>query len=99
MAQTLTQTAALTSDAFAAAMSTYGLTPGAKIAVAVSGGADSMALALLLADWAGPRGIDVSALTVDHGLRAEAAAEARQVSAWLAARGLAHYILTWDEGS
>ncbi len=42
-----------------------------RIAAAVSGGADSMALALLLREWGRP-----TALVVDHGLRAEAAGEA-----------------------
>ena len=51
--------------------------PAAHIAVAVSGGADSLALALLLRDWARPRGYRLTALVVDHGLRAESAAEAR----------------------
>jgi tRNA(Ile)-lysidine synthase len=65
------------------------------LAVAVSGGSDSMALALLAADWARARGGRVTALTVDHGLRAEAAAEASQVGSWCAARGIAHEIVRW----
>ncbi|MBT5192820.1 MAG: tRNA lysidine(34) synthetase TilS, partial [Rhodospirillaceae bacterium] len=39
------------------------------LAVAVSGGADSMALVLLAQAWATRRGGGVTALTVDHGLR------------------------------
>ncbi|MBT7667187.1 MAG: tRNA lysidine(34) synthetase TilS, partial [Rhodospirillaceae bacterium] len=39
------------------------------IAVAVSGGADSMALALLSHDWVRARGGAVLAISVDHGLR------------------------------
>lgn len=65
------------------------------IAVAVSGGGDSMALALLAAEWALGRGGEVVAVTVEHGLRPEAAAEARQVGRWLASRGIAHRILRW----
>lgn len=68
------------------------------LAVAVSGGADSLALALLAADWARDSGGEVTALTVDHGLRAEAAAEARQVGVWLGARGIRHRILRWPAG-
>lgn len=66
------------------------------IAVGVSGGADSMALALLLARWVGARGGRLLALTVDHGLRVESGPEAAKVAAWMAARGIDHRILTWD---
>ena len=50
--------------------------PAPHLAVAVSGGADSMALALLAAAWAMSRGGRVTALVVDHGLRVESGAEA-----------------------
>ena len=63
------------------------------IAVAVSGGGDSRALADLAAGWARARGGRVAALTVDHGLRSESAAEARRVGVWMADLGLAHRIL------
>jgi tRNA(Ile)-lysidine synthase len=66
-----------------------------QIAVAVSGGADSLALALLLHDWARPLGGRVTALTVDHGLRPEAAAEARFVARTLKPLGLAQHTLRW----
>nr|WP_294554483.1 tRNA lysidine(34) synthetase TilS [uncultured Rhodopila sp.] len=46
------------------------------LAVAVSGGADSMALAVLARDWTGERGGTVAGLVVDHGLRPESADEA-----------------------
>jgi tRNA(Ile)-lysidine synthase len=69
------------------------------VAVAVSGGADSMALALLAAEWASKNKVRLTALTVDHKLRPEAADEARQVEAWLSARGIAHQTLTWDDGA
>ena len=36
------------------------------------------------------------ALTVDHGLRAESAAEAKQVGTWCADMGVAHEILIWS---
>ena len=65
------------------------------LAVAVSGGPDSLALALLAARWANDNGHTVTALTVDHGLRPESAAEAGQVADWFAGRGLAHEILRW----
>lgn len=68
-----------------------------EVAVAVSGGADSMALTLLVDAWARGQGGRVTALTVDHGLRHEAAAEAAQVKAWLTARGIAHETLRWQD--
>src|SRR5690606_24489820 len=69
--------------------------PG-RLAVAVSGGADSMALALLARDWARKNRVALTALTVDHRLRRESSAEARQVGRWLKARGIAHRILVWQ---
>ncbi len=65
------------------------------IAVAVSGGADSMALCLLANQWARGKGGRIIALTVDHGLRADSAEEAGRVAGWLAARDIEHHILAW----
>ena len=65
------------------------------LAVAVSGGLDSMALALLAHAWARARGGEAIGLTVDHGLRPESAAEAQAVARWLEARGVRHHILYW----
>lgn len=67
-----------------------------RIAVAVSGGPDSLALALLAAEWCRPRNGQVIALTVDHNLRTESALEAAQVAAWMADYGIAHHILAWE---
>ena len=69
--------------------------PCPRIAVAVSGGADSLVLLLLAAEWARGLGGEAVGLTVDHGLRPEAAAEAARVGEWLAARGLAHHVSRW----
>ncbi len=81
---------------FAALMAPLGpFEANSRIAVAVSGGADSLALAVLLHDWARPLGGHVTALTVDHGLRPEAAAEARFVARTLEPLGLAHQTLRW----
>lgn len=55
-----------------------------SVALAVSGGPDSMALCFMLSRWAQTYGIDLHAITVDHGLRPEAADEAAQVGLWLA---------------
>lgn len=66
------------------------------LAVGVSGGPDSLALMLLLADWVKARGGSLTALSVDHGLRAEATMEAAQVSLWAELAGVAHRTLTWS---
>ena len=50
--------------------------PNPALAAAVSGGADSMALALLARDWVRARGGSVVALVVDHGLRPASGNEA-----------------------
>tara|TARA_B100000315_G_scaffold237285_2_gene253928 strand:- start:4037 stop:5380 length:1344 start_codon:yes stop_codon:yes gene_type:complete len=67
-----------------------------QFAVAVSGGADSMALCLLADQWAKSQGCQMVALTVDHGLRSEAAAETQTVAGWLAACGIEHHVLHWQ---
>lgn len=61
------------------------------IAVAVSGGGDSVALLHLLYRLGAP----LHAVTVDHGLRAEAAQEAADVATLCARLGIAHEILRW----
>ena len=65
------------------------------IVVAVSGGPDSLALAILADRWARARGGRICALSVDHRLRPESGAEIRQVGEWLAARSIRHVILVW----
>jgi tRNA(Ile)-lysidine synthase len=66
------------------------------LAVAVSGGADSLALAILTDRWARERGGKVCALTVDHRLRPESGAEIERLREWLSARGIDHQILVWE---
>ncbi len=70
--------------------------PSPRVAVAVSGGADSVALALLVQAWAAARGGAVTALTVDHGLRPGSRAEAQRVGHLLAPFGIDHRILVWE---
>ena len=66
------------------------------LAVAVSGGADSMTLLALAHDWAAEIGASVTALTVDHGLRPESGIEAAQVADWCREHGIAHETLVWE---
>ncbi len=81
---------------FGAAMAALGSFERApRVAVAVSGGADSMALLLLAQEWAAARQGLVIALTVDHGLRPESCAEAAQVGVWAASHDIAHHTLRW----
>ena len=66
------------------------------LAVAVSGGRDSLALALLSQDWAAGRDGRVIGLIVDHGLRSESTGEAAATAEVLTRHGIASAILTWS---
>jgi len=69
-----------------------------RIAVAVSGGGDSMALLHLAVQWSRLGGPVLDVLTVDHGLRPESAAEAQAVGAFCAAHDIVHETLHWQGG-
>ncbi|KAA2214918.1 tRNA lysidine(34) synthetase TilS [Teichococcus oryzae] len=62
--------------------------PVPRLAVGVSGGPHSLALALLAAEFAHAAGGDAMGLVVDHGLRAESAAEAAWTLRCLAEQGI-----------
>ena len=64
------------------------------VVLAVSGGADSVALMLLAAHW--PDRPPMIVATVDHGLRPDSRLEAETVALWAAALGLQHRLLTWQ---
>ena len=72
-----------------------------RLALAVSGGADSMALMVMAADWQKRRrasGLsvpDITVLTVDHGLRAESGAETDWVARCARSHELPHHVLAW----
>ncbi|MEE2759933.1 MAG: tRNA lysidine(34) synthetase TilS, partial [Pseudomonadota bacterium] len=83
-------------EEFELLMFAAGVSAGLPLAVAVSGGGDSMALARLAADWCGRHGVSLMALTVDHVLRPGSGREALQVGEWLAEAGIRHVILQWD---
>src|SRR3954453_5149752 len=67
------------------------------LVLAVSGGPDSIALMWLAARWrrALTRGPKLIAVTIDHGLRPEAAREAREVKRLARALDLPHRTLRW----
>jgi len=67
------------------------------LVLAVSGGPDSVALMWLAARWrnALSRGPRLLAVTVDHGLRQEAAREARDVKRLARTLGVAHRTMRW----
>lgn len=77
-----------------AALGPFGARP--LIALALSGGPDSSALAWLLARWLAGRQGRLVALIVDHGLRANAADEAARTAAFWQERGVAAHILRWE---
>ena len=66
-----------------------------SVGVAVSGGSDSLALLHLMHRWAADAGVTVQAVTVDHGLRKEAADEAQMVANMCRDLGLKHTTLRW----
>ncbi|MEL6318460.1 MAG: tRNA lysidine(34) synthetase TilS, partial [Pseudomonadota bacterium] len=69
------------------------------VAVAVSGGRDSLALLILTAAFARGRAepLRVAALSVDHGLRDGSRAEAESVAGHAAALGAESALLVWEE--
>ncbi|MCK1423850.1 tRNA lysidine(34) synthetase TilS [Bradyrhizobium sp. 180] len=74
-----------------------GLKTASALVLAVSGGPDSVALMWLAARWRRSlaRGPQLTVVTVDHGLRPEAAREAREVKRLAAELGLPHRTLRW----
>jgi tRNA(Ile)-lysidine synthase len=74
-----------------------GLRSAPALVLAVSGGPDSLALMWLAARWQRSlsRGPLLTVVTVDHGLRREAAREAREVKRLATELGLTHRTLRW----
>ncbi len=66
-----------------------------SLAVALSGGPDSLALALLLDRWVKKNSGALFAVTVDHGLRSESAEESQTVAGWMQELSIQHAILKW----
>ena len=70
--------------------------PPKRLAVAVSGGSDSTALLVAMAEWACAQEVALYPVTVNHGLRAEAGEEAQSVARLCAALELSHKTLLWQ---
>lgn len=85
----------LDSTGFAARLRALGVTPDARLAVAVSGGVDSITLAHLA--WAAHPHDHLVFLTVDHRLRASATQEAAAVADTLRGWGAQCEVLTWHD--
>ncbi|WP_342241769.1 tRNA lysidine(34) synthetase TilS [Inquilinus sp. OTU3971] len=91
-------TSPVTDEEFAARLDRLGpFDRPLRLAVAVSGGPDSMALSLLAARWVRQRGGQILALTVDHRLRPDSTAEAVATGAALTRHDIPHRILTWTD--
>ncbi len=69
-----------------------------KIAVAVSGGADSVALLHLASDWARTHAAELVVFTVDHHLRPESKEELCYVRELADSLGHEFYAMSWDCG-
>jgi len=68
-----------------------------RVGVALSGGGDSLALLHVLTECFRGQDVEILAATVDHGLRADSAQEARQVAKTVAQMGLRHEVLQWQD--
>lgn len=77
-------------------MSSFGIPKETVVGVGVSGGADSMCLAVLLNEWAKEYECKVIAITVNHNLRSEAQQEAEWVATQMKKLKIEHHILTYN---
>lgn len=87
----------ITAQEFSFLIEPYHMT--GRVAVAVSGGRDSMALALLMNEWcqiSAKGNAEMVALTIDHQLRPESAWEAETVHQWFIKHKIPHFTLKWD---
>ena len=72
--------------------------PQTRVAVAVSGGPDSLALTALLRDWCKVHNVKLVALTVNHAIREESADEIKVLGRQLELLGVDYEVLTVDWG-
>ena len=73
-------------------------TTSKEIAIAVSGGADSIALLYLVSNWAGSSRVNLSILSVNHNLRPEACDEIQYVEQVSQQLGHKFFALSWNCG-
>jgi len=71
-----------------------------RIGIALSGGADSMALLMLLKYWVDCERscVKIFAVTVDHSLRENSHHEAYEISEFCTKNNISHQILKWEHG-
>ena len=87
----------ISNEEFKTVMDTIAIT-GNSIAVAVSGGADSLCMALLSKNWAKQRkDINITAIVIDHGLRKGSAEEAEKTVSFLKFKGIEAILCKWDK--
>lgn len=74
-----------------------GLRDGATVAVALSGGGDSVGLLVALSETPSirDRSVRLAAITVDHGLRPESAGEAAAMAEFCHKLSIPHLVLPW----
>ena len=72
------------------------LLPGERVAAGISGGADSVCLLFVLAEWKKRYGSEVAAVHVNHGIRREAAEDARFVEELCKSLGIPFYLRETD---
>ena len=70
---------------------------GIKLAVALSGGSDSMALCFLLDQFIKEYNGELHSVTIDHQLRDNSASEAIKVGEILNSHGIKHQIISWTD--
>ena len=70
---------------------------GENIALAVSGGSDSLALAYLANNYKNKYNYNIIAFTLDHQLRKESAEEAKHVKNIMNKLKIEHHSLIWSE--
>lgn len=94
--QTLYGASSISNSLFSERMTPFHPYLSDHVAVAVSGGVDSMALALLLKDYCDTHKIKLTALIIDHDLRDCSAEDTHKTAAHLNQRDISHVVLKWQ---